>query len=531
MRTFFILISFCCWLCANGLGQTGAENKAEDGTIAPHRDDMKPLQLPDLSAMEELVQSYMGDFQEQLKTALAQEPRDEGAISEAYAKLGEVYQAHQMLNPAEVCYKNALILKNNRFQTQYLLAKIYQSRGEIDKAEAAFIKAKDISPNFTPLWWNLGELNFQKNEFEKSRAYFQKLTEENSESPAGWHGLARVAMSMGELVKAVSLFEKTLEILPGADRVHYSLATAHRRLGNMDKAKMHMKQAGKIGVRMKDPILEYLEQLVESERIHIIRGRFAFNAGAYEGAVAEFQKAVEANPASTIAKVNLGTALGLLGKTEAAMEQYRQVLELAPDHQTAHYNLGRLHSRLKQMEKAEEHLRKAADLNPSDEEALTALADLLRDKGAIDEAFKRYGELAEVNPNSETAAVQRALLLMRKQDYAGAGNLLRESHERNPTQGQLAHFYARFLASSPNPNLRDGNKALVLAQKVFQASPTLPHLETLAMAHAQAGDCQQAASLQLKALEVAKKNRREDLMVRIQADLKRYQSEKPCHPL
>ena len=57
-------------------------------------------------------------------------------------------------------------------------------------------------------------------------------------------------MSRRNYAEAVEHFEKTLAQVPGANRVHYSLAMAYRGLGNAEKVKTHLAQQGTVGVRV-----------------------------------------------------------------------------------------------------------------------------------------------------------------------------------------------------------------------------------------------------------------------------------------
>ena len=72
-----------------------------------------------------------------------------------------------------------------------------------------------------------------------------------------------------------------------------------------------------------------------------------------------------------------------------------------------------------------------------------------------------------------------------------------------PTSGLLTQALARFLALAPDLSQRDGERAVVLAQRVFAAQSTLENLELVAEALAEAGRCEEAAAHQRQALEAA----------------------------
>jgi hypothetical protein len=95
------------------------------------------------------------------------------------------------------------------------------------------------------------------------------------------------------------------------------------------------------------------------------------------------------------------------------------------------------------------------------------------------------------------------------------------------------YAFARLLASCPDLSLRDGNRAVELAAKVYTAMPTAAHAETAALALAEAGNCKNAAEWQRKAIEAARREGPPERLQGMEADLKRYlagEAGGPCRP-
>ena len=59
-----------------------------------------------------------------------------------------------------------------------------------------------------------------------------------------------------------------------------------------------------------------------------------------EGAIAQYQKALELKPDDAQARNNLGNALEMKGDMQGAIAQYRKVLEINPISESAHNNIG-----------------------------------------------------------------------------------------------------------------------------------------------------------------------------------------------
>jgi hypothetical protein len=78
--------------------------------------------------------------------------------------------------------------------------------------------------------------------------------------------------------------------------------------------------------------------------------------------------------------------------------------------------------------------------------------------------------------------------------------------------------------------VRDGERALDLAERAYAAGQTLGHGETMALALAQAGRCEDAAEWQAQLVEVARNAGAADLVPVYERDLERYRGGAPCAP-
>ena len=68
---------------------------------------------------------------------------------------------------------------------------------------------------------------------------------------------------------------------------------------------------------------------------------------------------------------------------------------------------------------------------------------------------------------------------------------------------QVALLAARLLSGSPEPELRDAERALALARQAWQAAPTLSAAESMAMAEAEKGRLRAATAWQREAASVS----------------------------
>jgi tetratricopeptide (TPR) repeat protein len=158
---------------------------------------------------------------------------------------------------------------------------------------------------------------------------------------------------------------------------------AYRGLGNTEKVKAHLGQQGTVGVRVSDPLVDGLQNLIEGERVFLARGKIAFEAQRYADAVIEFRKAVAAKPDSTTARINLGAALTQAGDLNGAAEQFEAAIRIEPEKGNAHYNLAVILARQNKHDEAIVHLQAALRADPGDVAARNLLAqELLKAKAA-----------------------------------------------------------------------------------------------------------------------------------------------------
>src|SRR6185436_6953525 len=126
---------------------------------------------------------------------------------------------------------------------------------------------------------------------------------------------------------------------PGANRIHYSLALAYRGAGDLARAEANLAKRGPVGIRVADPLFDQLPDLIEGERLHLVRGQTALAAKRLGDAAGEFRKAIAAKPDSVAAHLNLATTLVQMNDLSAAVTEFRTVLRLDPENVNAHFNL------------------------------------------------------------------------------------------------------------------------------------------------------------------------------------------------
>lgn len=479
-----------------------------------------PVRSPDLSGLEPAVATQIKEIQSLVTAHTSQAPQ-----ASAYGELGQVYLAYGFNDAAADCFRNASTLDPEEARWLYLLGATEQAAGRLDPSAAAFEKALALVPNAYPGYVHLGEIRLLQGRPEEAETVLGKALE----TPAGAAArslLGQAALARRDFKATAEHLEAALAAVPEANRLHYPLALAYRGLGDRAKAEQHLALAGQVGLKPPDPWLDAVTNLRVGERVAVMRGRVAAQAGRYADAAQEFRKALAAQPDSVEARVNLGSVLALSGDRAGAVEQLQEALKRDPKNVTAHFNLGSLLADSAPGE-ARPHLETAVAARPADAEARRLLAKALRDSGRPEEALSHYKKSIELAPEDETARLGEAETLVRLARYAEARQSLEEGLKQMPTSGLLSHALARLLAACPDVSVRDGSRALDLALAVWNARPLAAHAETVALALAELDRCSEAAEWQRKAIEAARQQGVEKDFTRA---LAAYEKGSPCRP-
>lgn len=454
--------------------------------------------------------------------ALAREGASNQDLAEAEGLLGRVYHAYSLAASAEPRYRTAQRLAPTDFRWPYLLAYLVQQENRPSDAIPLYELARSLRDDYAPLYVHLGNLHLAQDRQDAAAAAFESALSLDRSNAAARFGLGQVAMSRREYARAVEQFSQVLAAVPEANRVHYVLALAYRGLGQIDQAQAHLARQGPVGLRVADPLVDGLQDLIRSARLSLVRGRLAFDSGRYAEAADAFRRAVAADPDSVPAHVNLGTALGQSKDIDGAIAEFRRALELDPDNRSALYNLGVLYLGRQRHDEAVRLLTRLVELAPDDHAARLLLGRELARAARPSEALAMFEAVVRATPDDEDAVLGQVDALTALGRHVEALAVTERSHARLPTRGRTAARLAYLLAASPDPRLRDPGRALPLAREVYDATGAVGHGASIAIALAGLGRCAEAIAWQQELIAAAE---RQDpsLVAPLRADLQRFQ--------
>jgi tetratricopeptide (TPR) repeat protein len=468
--------------------------------VEPPRNGLQAVELPPPESLEPAVAEQIRAAARTLDAG-ARAQSGTRQLADAYGELAQILHAYEFFDSAEPAYGNAMRLAPTDVRWRYLLAYLFQQTGRLAEAAEAFEQVRRVEPARAAAAVRLGDVYLQLNRLREARQQFDEVLDV---FPAlARQGLGEIALRERRFEQAANHFRAVLDRVPTATTVHYSLAMAYRGLEQLDRAREHLLRRGNGTVRVADAVVDRLHGLIRGERGLITQGRRAYDAGQFEAAAEAFSRAVDAAPASATARVNLGLSLARLGKGADASAQLVTALRLEPDSVDAHAALGTVLADQGREEDALSHLRQAFERRPEDLPVRAGLLRVLVRLRRIDDAVAVLERVRALEPDDEETVVTLSILLAERQRFREAVTLLDESNRRFPDRGPTATTLARLLASSPDLALRDGARALELARSTYAAEPSAVHAETVALALAELGKCEEAAEWMHRAIAAA----------------------------
>jgi tetratricopeptide (TPR) repeat protein len=315
----------------------------------------------------------------------------------------------------------------------------------------------------------------------------------------------------------ITLYTRTLANNPGCWMAHYNLGIVLRDIGNTDQAIAHYRRA--IALRP-----GYAEA-------HYNLGRLLADKGDFNDAIGHYEAALAINPADVEAHNNLGATLFQVGRVDDGIAHYQKALAIRPDYAEASCNLADALLSKGDMDGAIAYYVICVAALPNHADAHYNLASALLRKGRIDEAITHYEKALELLPENADAHVNLGSALLAKGRIVDAIAQYEETLRLAPENVAAQSNLAWLLATSPDPSLRNGPEAVLLAEQASRSSrgkgPLI--LRILAAAYAEAGRFSEARETAHEALQAADNQGNSALSDFLRKEIVLYESGQPYH--
>ena len=196
-----------------------------------------------------------------------------------------------------------------------------------------------------------------------------------------------------------------------------------------------------------------------------------------------------------VADNNLGIVFLGQGKLDEAISLLQRAVDLRPDNSPAHENLAKALLQRGQVAEALVHYRKLLELQPENIEVHNIVGTVLVQQGRVAEGVEEWQKVLAVEPDN----------------------------------GNAMSNLAWVFATSPDPSLRDGPKAVQLAEQALRISGgRIPILfRTLAAAYAESGRFSEAIQTAQRGIELANSQGNAGLATELQGAIALYQQQQP----
>lgn len=240
------------------------------------------------------------------------------------------------------------------------------------------------------------------------------------------------------------------------------------------------------------------------------------------------------NPKSLLALNNLATVLYDKRDIGGAMADLEAAVEINPRFAQAQNNLGMILSNVGRVDEAVGHLEKCLEVDPNFAEAHNNFGVALRKQGKLDEAIAHFKKAAALDPKYALAEYNLGKTLLLNGNFGEAADAYLAGMKLQPeflnSKGVQRDVYqiAWTLATSPNASLRNGKKAIEVAEQGYVHSHgSTMLLEALAAGYAEAGDFQDAINKAQQGIQFATARGESEIVGGLQEQLKSYEKNAP----
>jgi tetratricopeptide (TPR) repeat protein len=248
------------------------------------------------------------------------------------------------------------------------------------------------------------------------------------------------------------------------------------------------------------------------------------DAGRNAEAGARFEQVLQIKPDDAQAHNNLGIMLVRAGRVQEGMAHIERAVQVSPGYAEAYYNLGLALVRAGKPEDAIRNYERALQIDPESAETHDRLAEALAETGRMQAAIPHWKRALQLNPGFAEAHNNLGFALVLAGKAQEAMVHLEQALRINPDYPMACYNLARLKATLPPTQGGDPVRAVSLARRACELtgyqSPAF--VDTLAQAHAAAGQFEDAVAAAQKAVELARAVGQPELAERIEARLQRY---------
>jgi Flp pilus assembly protein TadD len=358
--------------------------------------------------------------------------------------------------------------------------------------------------------------------WQDGETLFERALAVTKDNPIAQSSLGTALGEAGRLPEAMEHFREALRLKPGSALAHNNLGNALLHTGQPQEAMEHFREA--------------LRLRPDDAEAHNNLGVALAQTGQPQEAMEHFREALRLKPDDAKTHYNLGVALAQTGQPQEAIKHYQEALRLQPNLPEAHCNLGITLTRIGRLMEAIAQFRTALQLQPDLAAARNNLGDalinfgcVLFQKGQLNQAIASLQEGLQIRPDNAGAYNCLGLIFLRQGQAGEAAADFQKALELQPDNADAHKCLAWMLATCPEASVRNGARAIELAQQAEQLSggkdPAI--ITILAAAYAEAGRFPEAVTTARQALQLAAIQTNTAVVNALRAQIGFYEADTP----
>jgi len=349
----------------------------------------------------------------------------------------------------ELDAKNAIAYRNRA------LAK--SINGDADGAIADYNRAIGLDPKNSTAFTSRGMIKKAKGDLDGAITDFSSAIGLNDKLAIAYKNRGDAKQAKGDASGAKEDLKRAGELDPrlrdeasSADHVDRSTAKGKEK-ESAASVEVFFNRAGvkKAAGDLDGAIADYdraIQLDPKDAAIYNNRGLAKAEKGDLDAAIVDFNRAIQLNPKDAVACSNRGNAKRDKGDMDGAIADYNRAIRLDPKYAYAYYDRGLAKKQKSDLDGAIADYNRVIELDPKFAKAYCDRGVAKRRKGDLDGAISDYDRTVELDPKYAIAYYNRGNAKDEKGDLEGAIADYNRGIELNPKDSRAYHYRADFHA-------------------------------------------------------------------------------------
>jgi tetratricopeptide (TPR) repeat protein len=345
----------------------------------------------------------------------------------------------------ELDVKNAIAYRNRA------LAK--NIKGDADGALADYNHAIELDPKNAGAFNSRGMIKKAKGNLDGAIADFNSAIELNEKLAIAYKNRGEAKQAKGDAAGAHEDLKRAGELDPrlrdeesSADHFDRGIAKGKEK-ESAASVEDFFNRAGvkKAAGDLNGAIADYNRAIQldpKDAAIYNNRGLAKQEKGDLDAAIVDFNRAIQLNPKDAVACSNRGNAKRDKGDMDGAIADYNRAIRLDPKYAYAYYNRGLAKKQKSDLDGAIADYNRVIELDPKFAKAYCDRGVAKRSKGDLDEAISDYDRTVELDPKYAIAYYNRGNAKDEKGDLEGAIADYNRGIELKPKDSRAYHYRA-----------------------------------------------------------------------------------------